>query len=162
MDQIELAAIHTPFVIVDLEGTASLTAAYAISLANFVVIPVRGSHLDARQVARSVAMVRQQERATQRTIPFAILMTGTNPAITPPTQHYIKSRFAEAQLPVLRTQLNDRKAYRAMFSVGCTLASLTSKDASNLSGAIANARQFAAEIVELLREDTAELVREVA
>jgi chromosome partitioning protein len=150
MDQIELAAVRTEFVVVDLEGTASLTAAYAISLADFVIIPVRGSHLDARQAGRAISMVRQQERATRRSIPFAILMTCTKPAITPRTPRHIGG-FSEVQLPVLRTQLHDREAYRALFSVGGTLSSLTAKDASNLVGATANARQFAAEVVELLR-----------
>jgi len=39
IDAIEAAAVRTPFVLVDLEGTASMTVAYAISRADLVVIP---------------------------------------------------------------------------------------------------------------------------
>ena len=47
IDEIEGAAARVPFVIVDLEGTASMTVAYAISRADMVVIPSQGSQLDA-------------------------------------------------------------------------------------------------------------------
>lgn len=47
-------------VTVDLEGTASMMVAYAISRADLVVIPTQGSQLDA---ARAVKLTRQQEKA---------------------------------------------------------------------------------------------------
>ena len=47
VDEIEDSAQKTPFVVVDLEGTASMTVAYAISRADLVIIPIQGSHLDA-------------------------------------------------------------------------------------------------------------------
>src|SRR5947209_20343101 len=45
-DEIEAAAGKTAFVIVDLEGTASLMVSYAISMSDFVLIPMQGSQLD--------------------------------------------------------------------------------------------------------------------
>src|ERR1700733_10488827 len=39
IDAIEDAAVRTAFVVVDLEGTASMTVAYPISRADLVVIP---------------------------------------------------------------------------------------------------------------------------
>ena len=53
IDMIEEAAAKTAFVVVDLEGTASMTVAYAISRADLVVIPVQGSQLDAAEAAIS-------------------------------------------------------------------------------------------------------------
>ena len=47
LDAIEAAEHKTPFVIVDLEGTANLTVAQAISRADLVVVPLKGSTLDA-------------------------------------------------------------------------------------------------------------------
>src|SRR5215203_2713687 len=43
IDEIERASTRTPFVIIDLEGTASLMVSYAISMADLVVIPLQGS-----------------------------------------------------------------------------------------------------------------------
>src|SRR3954447_23570776 len=45
IDEIELWSGQVPFVVVDLEGTASMTVAYAISRADLVIIPVQGSQL---------------------------------------------------------------------------------------------------------------------
>jgi chromosome partitioning protein len=47
IERIEDAASKTPFVVVDLEGSASMAVVYAISQADFVVIPTQGSQLDA-------------------------------------------------------------------------------------------------------------------
>ena len=45
VDAIEDAASKAAFVIVDLEGAASVLASYAIAMADFVVIPSRGSQM---------------------------------------------------------------------------------------------------------------------
>lgn len=81
VDTIEDAASKTAFVIVDLEGTASLMVSYAISMSDFVIIPVQGSQLDAKQAARQMKLIKAQERIAGRTIPFAVLFTRSNPAI---------------------------------------------------------------------------------
>jgi chromosome partitioning protein len=52
IDIIEEAAKKTSFVIVDLEGTASMMVGYAMSRADLVIIPVQGSHLDAAEAAK--------------------------------------------------------------------------------------------------------------
>src|ERR1035438_7777875 len=41
-DRIEAAAAETPFVIVDLEGTASKIVVMAVSQADFVIVPTQG------------------------------------------------------------------------------------------------------------------------
>src|SRR4051794_6460603 len=130
VDHIEDAASKSAFVVVDLEGAASLLVSYAISMADLVVIPVQGSQLDAKQAARQMKLIQAQERVARRSIPFAVLSTRANPAITPKTQRHIEERFAELSVPVLRTKLYDREAYRAMFSYGGTLASLEGKGVS--------------------------------
>src|SRR5215469_13086709 len=78
---IEEAALRTPFVIVDLEGTASMMVGYAMSRADLVIIPVQGSHLDATEAAKAIKLVRAQERVFKRVIPYTILFTRTSVAI---------------------------------------------------------------------------------
>jgi cellulose biosynthesis protein BcsQ len=77
IDTIETAALRTTFVIVDLEGTASIMAGYAMSRADLVIIPAQGSHLDATEAVKAIKLVKSQEKAFQRKIPFAILFTRT-------------------------------------------------------------------------------------
>ena len=125
VDVIEEATGKSAFVIVDLEGTASLMVSYAVSLADFVVIPVQGSQLDAKQAARQMKLIKAQERIAGRPIPFAVLFTRSNPAIQPKTQRHIEERFAELSVPVLETRLYDREAFRAIFSFGGTLSGLS-------------------------------------
>src|SRR5271170_5893694 len=50
---------------------------YATSMADFVVIPVQGSQLDAKQAARQMKLIKAQERIANRPIPFAVLFTRT-------------------------------------------------------------------------------------
>ena len=151
VDQIEADRTESAFVIVDLEGTASLMVSYAISLADLVIVPMQGSQLDAKQAARQMKLIQAQSRIAGRTIPFTMLLTRTHPAILPRTQRHIETRFAELQVPVLNTRLADREAYRAMFSYGGTLMGLAGRHVSNLDLAIKNARIFAGEVLELLR-----------
>jgi len=129
---------------------------YATSMADFVVIPVQGSQLDAKQAARQMKLIKAQERIANRPIPFAVLFTRTNPAITPRTQRFIEERFTELAVPVMKTRLYDREAFRAMFSYGGTIAGLSNKSVSNLPTALQNAREFTAEIVDRLRSTRGE------
>jgi chromosome partitioning protein len=162
VDTIEEAASKTAFVIVDLEGTASLMVSYAISMSDFVIIPVQGSQLDAKQAARQMKLIKAQERIAGRTIPFVVLFTRSNPAIQPKTQRHIEERFSELLVPIMETRLFDREPFRALFSFGGSLSSLKDKGMSNLPAALANAREFTAEVVERLRNGNRSPVREVA
>jgi chromosome partitioning protein len=162
VDEIEEAAEKSAFVIVDLEGTASLMVSYAISMSDFVVIPVQGSQLDAKQAARQMKLIKAQERIANRAIPFAVLFTRTNPAIMPKTQRFIEERFFEQQAPVFSTKLFDREAFRAMFSYGGTISGLKNKGVSNLTAALNNALEFTSELVERLRNGNKSVVKEVA
>jgi chromosome partitioning protein len=162
VDLIEDAASKTPFVVVDLEGTASLMVSYAISLSDFVVIPVQGSQLDAKQAARQMKLIKAQERIAGKTIPFAVLFTRSNPAIQPKTQRHIEERFLELKVPIMATRLYDREPFRALFSFGGSLSSLKDKGMSNLPAALTNAREFTVELIERLRNGNQPVEKEVA
>ena len=155
IDLIEEAGTRTPFVVVDLEGTASMTVAYAISRADLVIIPTQGSQLDAAEAAKAIKLIRQQEKAFGRTIPYAVLFTRTSTAIRPRTLQHIQGELSRHGVPRLRTQLHERDAFRAIFSFGGTLETLDQGQVSNLPAAIANAHAFAAEVATMLREAAA-------
>lgn len=153
IDTIEDASAKTAFVIVDLEGTASMTVAYAISRADLVVIPVQGSQLDAAEAAKAIRLIRQQEKAFARRIPYAVLFTRTSTAIKPRTFQHIRNEFSDHGVPAFQTQMHERDAFRAIFSFGGTLESLDLAQVSNVDAAIGNARAFAGEVITKLRQE---------
>ena len=154
-DTIEEAAAKTQFVIVDLEGTASLTVGYAINRADLVIIPTQGSPLDAAETAKTVRLVKAQEKSLRMKIPMAILFTRTSSAIRPRTLQAIETEFRKAGIRVLETQIHERDAYRAIFSFGRTLSGLDMSQVRNLPAAAANAKAFMVEVVNLLKAEAA-------
>ncbi len=154
IDTIEKAALKTTFVIVDLEGTASMMAGYAMSRADLVIIPAQGSHLDATEAMKAIKLVKGQERAFQKKIPFAILFTRTSAALRPRTLQSIEAEFAKNNIPMFGAQIHERDAYRAVFAFGGTLADLDPAQVSNLPAARLNARTFAGEVIETLKANT--------
>jgi chromosome partitioning protein len=152
IDEMEAAARQTSFVVVDLEGTASMMVAYAISRADLVVIPTQGSQLDASEAAKAVKLVRQQEKAFGKKIPYAVLFTRTSSALRPRTLRHIQEQFIKHGVRAFETQIHERDAYRALFSFGGTLSSLNPAEVRNIDAAVINARAFAGELVSMLRE----------
>lgn len=151
IDTVERAAAASAFVIVDLEGTASMMAGFAMSRADLVIIPVQGSQLDAKEAVKSIALVKAQEQAFRREIPFAVLFTRTNASVRPRTLKEIQAQVYDAGFPVFNVEIFERDAFRAVFSFGGTLYTLDPKNVSNIPGAIMNARAFAVEVVQRLR-----------
>lgn len=149
---IEDAASKTPFVIVDLEGTAAKIVLLAVSQADFVIIPMQGSQLDAEQASRALRVIRQQEKISRRAVPYAVLLTRTNPTIRTRTLNHIQNSLLSANVTVFQTELHEREAFRAIFSLRKTLQGLKKTDVTNLDKAIINAEAFANEVIEMLRK----------
>lgn len=151
IERIEEAAARTPFVIVDLEGTASKIVLMAISQADLVIVPTQGSQLDAEQAGRAFRVIQQQEKMSRRRVPYSVLLTRTNSAIRTRTLAHIEKGLVAAGIPVFDTELNEREAFRAMFSFRRPLAGLNPSEVANLDKAIGNAELFAQEVIEMLR-----------
>ena len=162
IDEMETAARQTSFVVVDLEGTASMMVAYAISRADLVVIPTQGSQLNASEAAKAVKLVRQQEKAFGKKIPYAVLFTRTSSALRPRTLRNIQEQFVKHGVRAFETQIHERDAYRALFSFGGTLSSLNPAEVRNIDAAVINARAFAGELVSMLREISPSQTAQVA
>jgi chromosome partitioning protein len=160
MDTIEAAAKTARYVIVDLEGTASMTVAYAISRADLVIIPSQGSHLDGKQAVKASRLVRRQEQAFKIPIPSAVLLTRTSAAIQTRDIRSIIADLAREGATVFEVRIVERAAYRALFSYGGTLSTLDPAKVSGVPAAIENAQAFAVETLALLSANAQ--TREVA
>jgi chromosome partitioning protein len=140
--RIEDAAEKTPFVIVDLEGTASKIVVRAVSQADFVIIPMQGSHEDAKAAVRGVRLARQSDK------PYAVVLTRTSPTIRTRTLADIQKGLTKANISVLRTELNERDAFKALFAFQQTLDGLNPKTVPNIDSAKFNVAEFAQEVIE--------------
>ena len=153
IERIEDAASKTPFVVVDLEGTASKIVVYAISQADLVIIPTQGSQLDANEASRAIRVVLQSHKMTKTATPYAVLLTRTSSSIRTRTQAHIQNGLIGAGIPVFETELNERDAFRAVFSFQQTLEGLSPNDVANLDKAKLNVWEFVEEVVQRLKTE---------
>lgn len=159
VDHIEKAAESAQFVIVDLEGTASLMVANAIGMSDLVVIPAQGASMDAKGAAKTIKLIRNQERLARRPIAHSVLLTRTGAAVATRSLRNVREQLARAGIDVFETAIVERAAYRDIFDYGGLLGDLGA-EVSNLARAQENARAFAGEVLAKIR--AAAKVAEVA
>jgi len=99
IERIEEAAQKSPIVVVDLEGTAAKIVVLAVSQADLAVIPIQGSQLDAEQASRAIKVIKQREKMTGRALPYAVLLTRTNPVIRTRTMSTFKKDSSTRAFP---------------------------------------------------------------
>lgn len=148
-----------PYVIVDLEGSRNEEVSVAIGRADLVLIPMKGNQLDADEAVNVIKVIRKQETIFRRAIPFRVFLSQTSPVIMDKGMRDICSQMRDNGIPMLRTPVVERSAYKAPFRLGGTIYDLTEREANNPSAAIDNAETFAQEIrdVIVLARSTAEV-----
>lgn len=152
VDQIEVSAAAAQFVIVDLEGTASLMVANAIGMSDLVVIPTQGASMDAKGAAKTIKLIRNQERMARRPIQHSVLLTRTSAAVTSRSLKNVRDQLDKAGINVFQTSIVERAAYRDIFDYGGLLSDLGAEQVSNIEKAQANARAFAGEVLAKLKD----------
>ncbi len=151
VDQVEAAAASAQFVIVDLEGTASLMVANAIGMSDLVIIPTQGASMDAKGAAKTIRLIRNQARMARREIAHAVLLTRTSAAVASRSLRNVRDQLDQAGIPVFQTSIVERAAYRDILDYGGLLSELDRNQVSNVEKAVENARTFAAEVVARLK-----------
>ena len=151
VDHIEATAAATQFVVVDLEGTASLMVANAIGMSDLVIIPTQGASMDAKGAAKTIRLIRNQARMVRRDIAHAVLLTRTSAAVASRSLRNVRDQLDEAGIPVFETSIIERAAYRDILDYGGVLRDLDRSQVSNLGKALENASAFAGEVVARLK-----------
>lgn len=152
VDAIEAAAARTQFVIIDLEGTASLMVANAIGMSDLVVIPTQGGSMDAKGAAKMIRLIHNQERMVRRKIPHGVLMTRTSAAFASRSLRNVREQLRQADIMVFGVPIVERAAYRDIFDYGGLLRNLPPAQVSNLEKACDNAGSYMNEILTALRK----------
>ena len=146
------SSAEAQFVIVDLEGTASLMVASAVGMSDLVLIPMQGSSMDARGGAKILRLIRNQARMTRRDIPHCAVLTRTSAAMRSRALRNVQDQLRANEVDVLETGLVERAAFRDLLEFGGTLSGLDPEQASNVDRAIRNAREFAGEVINRIRK----------
>lgn len=151
LDDIEQAQEESGFVVVDLEGTANISVTHAVHCADLVVLPCQGSHYDAKEVVKTIKLIKSQSRIAKRQIPFSILMTRTNPAIQPRGLKDILRQFDQADFDLFKCSLIEREAFRAIISFGGIVNDLNKKEVSGTEKASQNSLAYASEVINKIK-----------
>lgn len=153
LDEIEGAAGKDPFVIIDLEGTASRLMSYAISQADLVIIPLKEQQQDAMAALDVIQEIHRDMKATRRNIPYAVLFTQSRAAVKSRTAKHIAKQFRDnPKIDSFAVEIHERDAFSAIFTIGGTVRGMNAKNVSNLDKAVENIDGFKNEVIAKLRK----------
>ena len=139
-----------PYVIVDLEGSRNEEVSVAIGRADLVLIPMKGNRLDADEAVNVIKVIRKQESIFRRAIPFRVFLSQTSPVIVDRGMRDICAQMRENGIPMLRTGMVERSAFKVPFALGGSIYDLNEREAKNPASAIVNAEAFAQEVRDIL------------
>ncbi len=150
------AAQVYPFVLVDLEGTAAKIVVNALQHSDYVIIPMRGSHLDAKETAKAIQLIKDQELAVQRhlpsyRLPYSVLITCTPSAYNTRITSGLREDLAAIGADVFDAEMKERDAFKAFFKYNCPLETMDPAEVPGIEGAIVNSEAIAAELLEKLQ-----------
>lgn len=104
-------------ILIDLAGAREVTLFKAIARADLVIIPAQASEPDIREALVIASDVRDVEDTASRKIPYRLLLTKMYPLRTRVTD-FAYAELARLGLPMFKTVLVERVAYREMFLNG--------------------------------------------
>lgn len=107
--------------------------------------------MDAKGAAKTLKLIRNQERMARRPIPYGVLFTRTSAAVASRALRNVREQLDRAGIAVFETPIVERAAYRDIFDYGGGLGELDPGQVSNLDKARDNARAFAGEILARLK-----------
>lgn len=152
LEEIEQEAARVPFVIIDLEGTASRLASYAISQSDLVIVPTQEQHQDAEAAIETLKEIRRDAKSVRRDIPSAVLFTRARVVAKSRTARHISKQMRELDgVRVLDTELVERDAFASIFSAGGGVRQLDPAEVNGIEKAVENAAAYASEVISILR-----------
>ena len=154
-ENIKAAQATSDFVIVDTEGTANVRVTRAVPTSSLVIIPISDSMLDLREAAKSVRLVRDFSADMGRDIPFVLVRTRVDAAITSRESTAISGIIEEQGLPVLEHALVNRAAYKSIIRYGATIHQLGDREAPGLAAARRNAHDVMEAIARFYTDSVA-------
>lgn len=166
LEAVEALRGQVDYLIIDLEGTASQLVTYATSQSDLVLIPFEPTPMEARQAARAIQLVQNTGRMLKRDIAHALLFTRVNAAFQTSDEKDVRKETAGNDIPVMGTAIVRRAPYTRIFRQSSLLSELyeaareevrertpsqQERILKPIEAAIDNAREYAQEVVNLLK-----------
>ena len=117
---------------------------------DLVIVPLQASPMDARNAAAQLSIIKLAERHTKRKIEYIFLFTRVSAAI--PSKLFKSISKEIGDMPVAKTKLVERAAYKHMHEDGYLLTELNSELVSGLKNARTNCVELVKEVASILRE----------
>lgn len=137
------AEAENELVIVDLPGGSSTLALKALHRSHFVLVPSQASLPDIRAAMKTVAQIDDAQDLARSPIARAIVWTRVLPGFeSRSARHVRESVEAEQEVPVLKTALMERAAFREIHITG-----KVPRQTDPGGSAAANVAAFAAELL---------------
>ncbi|KKC24255.1 ParA family protein [Sphingomonas sp. SRS2] len=149
IDTVEQAAEQNDWVLIDVEGSANLASAYAISQSDLIIIPAQKTQLDAKEAVRAIKMVRDAQKVVKTEIPFRLLFMRTNARVMAGVQKAVQSAFQE--IPALPVEIAERSAFQAIFAYGGSIKSLPKGVGGNVRNAQENVEAVVDAVIAALK-----------
>jgi chromosome partitioning protein len=121
VEALDGAAKKYDIVIVDTEGTANLAITRVLSRTHLVIIPMNTSQMDAEQAGRAVRLLQKDSAMFTRKIEFRLVFSRTSAGFQNTTHRALSDELRAGGLPVLSANLNERRAFRDIFSYNMTV-----------------------------------------
>jgi len=111
------------FVLIDLPGSRSSLLAKAVGHADYVLIPVQGSAMDAQGGANVIELLQYLEDKADIRIRHSVVLTRVNSMVTTRAMNAVKDLLAARRVHLLETPIIERSAFPSMSaSAGSTSA----------------------------------------
>ncbi len=154
LEEIDAAATKHPFVLLDLEGSASLSTGYAIGRSDLVIVPMKLSQADLEDAVGTIQLIQRQGKSISREIKYSILFVETTPFVEGRSEKHVRQDVGSASVPVFKVELLKKDAFRALMQVGGTVHNLPKSAANKMNDAIENADALLKAVVGRLNEAT--------
>ncbi len=132
-------------ILIDLAGAREATVLKAIARSDLVVIPAQASEPDLREALVVVSDIRDVAEEKGAPIPYRLLLTKM-PSLRTRVTDFAYQELARLGLPIFRTVMVERVAYKEMFLTGSPPAP------SEAGGAGAEIAALASEMEEIVKE----------
>lgn len=149
-DEIEALKAQFDYVLVDLEGAATRTNAFAMAASDLVIIPMNDSKADAIGAQETLTFLGEEAILQHRTIPVRILFTRTKSGNKSRSARLINDAMRGA-VGAFQTEMRDLAAFTELYDKGGTLYNLPARDVPGVAKAIGYTELLAEEIKETLR-----------
>lgn len=132
-------------ILIDLAGAREATVIKAIARADLVVIPAQASEPDLREALVVVSDIKDVAEEKRAPIPYRLLLTKM-PALRTRVTDFAYQELARHGLPLFRTVIVERVAYKEMFLTGLP------PTVSETGGAGAEIAALASEMEAIVKE----------